>query len=60
METEQWLLETLTELEKDAGPLPVTTSALLAATRAAVTEQAQRIDQAEAELDGRIWSPAKW
>ncbi|USS90237.1 hypothetical protein [Fructilactobacillus carniphilus] len=60
MDTEKWLLAELTELENTTQNEPITTKALLQATQQLVHVQAVRIEQAEAELDGRIWSPSKW
>ncbi|USS87136.1 hypothetical protein M3M38_03525 [Fructilactobacillus cliffordii] len=60
MDTEKWLLAELTELENATQNESITTSALLQATQQLVHAQVVRIEQAEAELDGRIWSPSKW
>ncbi|USS87969.1 hypothetical protein M3M39_00320 [Fructilactobacillus hinvesii] len=60
METEAWLQAEIQRLEAANPTAPLTTQALLAATQQVAQEQALRIEQAEAELDGRIWSPNKW
>ena len=34
--------------------------ALLVAAKTRLLEQAKRIEQAQGELDGRMWSPENW
>ena len=45
-----WILE-----EKDYKE-----RALLVAAKTLLLEQAERIEQAHGELDGRMWSPENW
>ena len=58
MENLNWLLQQIDELE--AQTTTFANQALLEATKDIAKEQAKRIEQAEMELDGRIWSPNKW
>ncbi|KRN78738.1 hypothetical protein [Fructilactobacillus lindneri] len=58
MENEQWLLNQITDLEKNQTSFDV--KALLEATKRTVIEQTNRIEQTQAELDGRAWSPNNW
>ena len=54
MENLDWLLQQIDELE--AQTTTFANQALLEATKDIAKEQAKRIEQAEMELDGRIWS----
>lgn len=58
MENLDWLLQQIDEME--AHTPTFANQALLEATKAIAKEQAKRLEQAEMELDGRIWSPNKW
>lgn len=58
MENLDWLLQQIDELEVQTTTFA--NQALLEATKDIAKEQAKRIEQAEMELDGRIWSPNKW
>ena len=58
MENLDWLSQQIDELE--AQTTTCANQALLEATKDIAKEQAKRIEQAEMELDGRIWSPNKW
>ncbi|MHA8110231.1 hypothetical protein ACYATP_01760 [Lactobacillaceae bacterium Melli_B4] len=58
MENEAWLIDQLKQFGKDEPDF--TDRCLYEAARRLVAEQAKRIQQANDELDGRIWSPNKW
>lgn len=58
MENLEWLLQQIDELESQTTTFA--NQALLEAAKAIAKEQAKRLEQAEMELDGRIWSPNKW
>ncbi|WP_283679003.1 hypothetical protein [Lentilactobacillus sp. Marseille-Q4993] len=53
-----WLLSQLKELESQQVSF-VNKSILRQAGKIA-SEQSKRIEQAEGELDGRMWNPGKW
>lgn len=58
MENLDWLVYQINDLKNKTTTF--TNQALLEATKGIAKEQAKRIEQAEMELDGRIWSPNKW
>ncbi|UQS87463.1 hypothetical protein MOO44_04730 [Nicoliella spurrieriana] len=58
MENNEWLLEQLQKFAKTEPDFP--DRCLFEAAQRMVVEQAKRIQQANDELDGRIWSPDKW
>ncbi|MHA8137536.1 hypothetical protein ACYATM_00160 [Lactobacillaceae bacterium Scapto_B20] len=58
MENKEWLVEQLTQFVKEEPDF--TDRCLYEAAQRLVAEQAKRIQQANDELDGRIWSPNKW
>lgn len=58
METEQWVLAQLDHLAEQSRDYRQ--KALFQETKKLFREQYQRIEQAEGELDGRVWSPKDW
>ena len=56
-ETMKWVDETVANLLKEAN---YEDQAVIKAARAALHEQAKRLENAEGELDGRIWSKEAW
>ncbi|MEJ6399771.1 hypothetical protein [Nicoliella lavandulae] len=58
MENEAWLKEQLAQFATNETDF--TDRCLYEAAQRLVAEQAKRIQQANDELDGRIWSPDKW
>lgn len=58
MENLDWLLTQIADLETEQATFA--TKSLLLETQKVAKKQARRIEQAQAELDGRIWSPNKW
>lgn len=58
MNNEEWIINKITEKLKK--PISFREKAILFETRKIIKEQFKRIDQSEAELDGRSWTPKKW
>ncbi|MFD1125709.1 hypothetical protein ACFQ22_10150 [Lentilactobacillus raoultii] len=57
-ENKDWAVE---QLAKMAAQEPsFVNQSILKATQALIAEQTKRLDQAQQEVDGRIWSPDKW
>lgn len=58
MEDEKWLLDQLATLSKTATAYQ--DRAFYAALAEMVKQQQRRLEQAQGELDGRLWQPANW
>ncbi|MGO3731934.1 MAG: hypothetical protein ACTJHC_02035 [Vagococcus sp.] len=58
MENQEWLQSVIDELEKNSYKYEE--KALFMELKHIVSEQYKRIEQAEGELDGTLWSPNKW
>ncbi|WP_429970416.1 hypothetical protein ACQW5G_05255 [Fructilactobacillus sp. Tb1] len=58
MENLDWLISQIDELQTQETTFA--NKALLEAAKDVAKEQAKRLEQAEMELDGRIWSPTNW
>lgn len=57
-EDNSWLDQQLNELKKDETSFQLI--AFLNESKSIVVEQQKRLQQAQDELDGRMWSPDKW
>ncbi|GAA6112788.1 MAG: hypothetical protein M3005_04840 [Apilactobacillus sp.] len=57
-EDNSWLDQQLDELKKDETSFKLI--AFLNQSKTIVEEQQKRLQQAQDELDGRMWSPDKW
>ncbi|CAI2688532.1 hypothetical protein [Apilactobacillus apinorum] len=57
-EDNSWLDQQLNELKKDETSFQLI--AFLNQSKSIVVEQQKRLQQAQDELDGRMWSPDKW
>ncbi|KRL40493.1 MAG: hypothetical protein ABF483_00055 [Liquorilactobacillus nagelii] len=58
METEKWLFDQLTALQKSS--VRYQDRAFYIALADLADQQQQRLEQAEGEIDGRLWQPANW
>ncbi|WP_237025971.1 hypothetical protein [Lactobacillus sp. S2-2] len=58
MNHEDWAIKKIDE--KLSQPISFKEKAILFETKNVIKEQFKRIDQSEAELDGRSWTPNKW
>lgn len=58
METEKWLFDQLTDLQKSS--VTYQDRAFYIALADLVDQQQQRLEQAEGEIDGRLWQPTNW
>jgi hypothetical protein len=57
-DTNEWLIKRLGQLENEEQSF--IKKSLYLAAQDLVREQGKRIEQAQQEIDGRIWSPDKW
>ncbi len=57
-DTQDWAVQQLAKMA-EAEPAFIN-KAVLKAAQDLIREQTRRIDQAQQEIDGRIWSPEKW
>ncbi|MBW1605194.1 hypothetical protein [Lactobacillus sp. Sy-1] len=58
MDNQEWLFDQLQKLAEVEGDFA--TRCLFEGAQRIVAEQSKRIQQANDELDGRVWSPNKW
>lgn len=58
MDEKQWILNELSLLKEETQTYEVT--AFLNGLEEVLIEQYTRINQAEAEIDGLLWSPKEW
>lgn len=58
MTREKWLLEQIDDLRKNTADYE--RDAFLIGLKEIVKEQYKRMEQAEGELDGTLWSPKQW
>ncbi|WP_461240217.1 hypothetical protein [Paucilactobacillus sp. N302-9] len=58
MEKQAWVNQELTQLAETSKSFQEVS--LLLAVKQVMHEQQKRIDQKQAELDGRMWNPGKW
>lgn len=58
MEKQTWVNQELTQLAETSKRFQE--ASFLLAVKKVMHEQQKRIDQKQAELDGRMWNPGKW
>jgi len=58
MNEKEWLLQEIAQLKADKQIYEV--SAYLTELETIICEQYKRIEQAQAEIDGLLWSPKEW
>lgn len=58
MEEREWILSELSLLQKEEQSYEV--QAFLSELKMILDEQYKRIEQAEGEIDGLLWSPKEW